>query len=143
MESADFVIHVKDLTDERPELVLSREADLRVRTKCDLSSGNATNASMLVSAASGSGLDELKRRMSALAFRADRSEGLALNARHLDAITDARTALARAKIAVTGGRDEFIAFDLRESLNALGRILGAVSTDDLLGRIFSAFCIGK
>ncbi len=81
--------------------------------------------------------------MSALAFRGDHSEGLALNARHLDAIADARASLARARAAVTTGREELVAFDLRESLDALGRILGAVSTDDLLGKIFSAFCIGK
>jgi tRNA modification GTPase len=41
------------------------------------------------------------------------------------------------------GAAEFLAADLREALDALGQILGAVTADDLLGRIFSSFCIGK
>jgi tRNA modification GTPase len=39
--------------------------------------------------------------------------------------------------------DEIVALELRESLEQLGRVLGTVYTDDILGRIFSRFCIGK
>jgi tRNA modification GTPase len=38
---------------------------------------------------------------------------------------------------------ELIALELREALDALGRVLGSVTPEDLLGRIFSTFCIGK
>ena len=66
--------------------------------------------------------------------------GTASTARHLAAIQDARAALAR---AAAHQEPELIALDLRESLDALGSILGVIAPDELLGRIFSAFCIGK
>ena len=60
-----------------------------------------------------------------------------------------RQALERAQAALTTASDawrmspEFVAVDLREALDCLGEIVGAVYTDDLLDRIFSEFCIGK
>ena len=42
-----------------------------------------------------------------------------------------------------GGGDELVAFDLRLAVDELGRVVGAVVTDDILDRIFSRFCIGK
>ena len=68
--------------------------------------------------------------------------GLALNARHVGAIEAAREALGRAAGAVGAG-SEVVAMELREALEALGGVLGKMSPDDLLGRIFSEFCIGK
>ena len=47
------------------------------------------------------------------------------------------------RLPAMGRAPEFIAMDLREALEALGRVSGRISPDDLLGRIFSAFCIGK
>ena len=42
-----------------------------------------------------------------------------------------------------GGGDELVAADLRLAVDELGRVVGAVVTDDILDRIFSRFCIGK
>ncbi|HZW31570.1 MAG TPA: hypothetical protein VFF52_12735 [Isosphaeraceae bacterium] len=44
---------------------------------------------------------------------------------------------------LAGGGDELVAFDLRLALEELGRVVGAVVTDDILDRIFRRFCIGK
>ena len=66
------------------------------------------------------------------------------NARHFDALKKAYDSLS----AVLQGLDhgitsDFIAMDIRQALHHLGEITGQVSTDDLLGNIFSRFCIGK
>ena len=56
----------------------------------------------------------------------------------------ASTALARARQATSGGiGEEIVAAELRGALDELGKVVGAVYTDDILDRIFSRFCIGK
>ena len=52
------------------------------------------------------------------------------------------TGLGRAKDLVHA-TPELLALELREALDGLGHVLGQISPDDLLGRIFSTFCIGK
>jgi tRNA modification GTPase len=102
--------------------------------------------SLGVSAVTGEGLDHLLARLDRLAFGDPVSAGgasLALNARHVDAVREARLALARAAAVGDAASPEVVALELREALDALGRVLGSVSPDDLLGRIFSTFCIGK
>lgn len=69
---------------------------------------------------------------------------LITNARHLAALKRALDALIQAeKLLSDQAGFEFIAFELITATNALEDILGVVSTDDLLGEIFSNFCIGK
>jgi tRNA modification GTPase len=46
-------------------------------------------------------------------------------------------------LAIQSGAAELIAAELRQALDSLGQVLGDVSPDDILGRIFSTFCIGK
>jgi len=76
------------------------------------------------------------------------SDAIVLNKRQRQAIRNARAALARAsgiasKTAQTTDSAELLAFELREALDGLGVVTGAVTTEDLLGRIFSSFCLGK
>jgi tRNA modification GTPase len=159
---ADFVVLVRDATDPQPPLPPSgpapRRLDLTVRSKADLiqpnggpgmggkesQAGADAGTTILVSAVSGRNLDRLRGAMDRLAFgeAAGRST-LALNARHLGAIGDAIAALGRAAACARGGNAEVLALELREALDALGGVLGHVTPDDLLGRIFSSFCIGK
>lgn len=74
----------------------------------------------------------------------DAREVILSNARHYDALTRADRALARvAEGLVTGLSQDFVAMDIRQSLRDLGEITGEITTDDLLGNIFSNFCIGK
>jgi tRNA modification GTPase len=140
LESADRVVLVQDSTSSDEPPALSRSPDLVVHTKADLRPGPGE---VSVSALTGQGMAELKRRLDELAFGSEAGTAtLALNARHLKAIAEARGALARATDAIARG-PELLALDLRDALDALGRVLGSVTPDDLLGRIFSAFCIGK
>jgi tRNA modification GTPase len=141
IEGADVLVLVREAGDGRPVVGVGREPDLRVGSKIDLG-GFAEAGEMGVSAMSGMNMDRLRGELDRLTFGAE-SVGakLALGARHLAAIDSARGSVKRAGERL--GAAEFLAADLREALDALGQILGAVTADDLLGRIFSSFCIGK
>ena len=148
--SADLVLLVRDVTDAATPPPLDREPDLTVLSKIDLLSSkavpDATDTLVSVSAVTGANLDRLRDRLDRLAFGNQAAAGgaaLALNARHVDAVTEARGSLARATGLKDDASPEVVALELREALDALGRVLGAVSPDDVLGRIFSTFCIGK
>ncbi len=68
----------------------------------------------------------------------------AINARHQDCLHRARQAAQAAREVLAAGRSpEFVALDLRQALDAVGEVIGGVDTEDILGRIFSTFCIGK
>ena len=74
----------------------------------------------------------------------DAQEVILSNARHYDALRRADEALSRVADGLTTGlSQDFIAIDIRQSLRDLGEITGEITTDDLLGNIFSNFCIGK
>ena len=94
-----------------------------------------------ISAKSGTGMSEFITALDTRCFGdSTTSSGLALNVRHVRAIGAARSALVR---TAEVNDAELIAADLREALDALGSVLGEVSPDDILGEIFSGFCIGK
>jgi len=68
----------------------------------------------------------------------------AVNARHQACLKRAEAALADATAKLEAGESpEFVALDLRIALDAAGEVVGVVDTDDILGRIFGSFCIGK
>lgn len=74
----------------------------------------------------------------------DQQQVVLSNARHYDALRRADEALVRVLNGLkTGLSQDFIAMDIRQSLRELGEITGEITTDDLLGNIFSNFCIGK
>lgn len=100
---------------------------------------------LLISAKTGDGLQNLKDHLkSVMSFQGTLEGGFSARRRHLDA-------LQRAHDYLIAGREqlqqyaagELLAEDLRRAQESLGEITGAFSSDDLLGRIFSGFCIGK
>ncbi len=98
---------------------------------------------VLTSAKEGAGIDQLK---TVVQEELSQSGGGAfrLNMRHLERLREAEQHLNRALDAVNRGRPyELIAVDLRDGLDALGQIVGEVGIEDILGVIFSEFCIGK
>jgi tRNA modification GTPase len=97
-----------------------------------------------LSARSGAGLALLRERIkSAAGFHS--GEGLfSARRRHVEALRQAADGTGRAAdLLAEGAGAELAAEELRLAQQALGEITGAVSSDDLLGRIFSTFCIGK
>ena len=66
------------------------------------------------------------------------------NSRHYEALSQAHSSLTDVLTGMDSGiTSDFIAMDIRRALQFLGLITGEISTDDLLGNIFSNFCIGK
>ncbi|MBM4042231.1 MAG: tRNA modification GTPase [Planctomycetes bacterium] len=117
------------------------------RLSSDEHASRVTRQSLRTSALTGAGLPELRAALVAL-VRSGRVEAspsdLLLNARHREALRNAREALDRAAQAIGEGLgEEFVAADLRTAHDALGAITGQVAPDDLLDRIFAQFCIGK
>ncbi len=100
-----------------------------------------------VSARDGRGLDELCAHLSELLAAESRGRrqwiGMTV-ARCQNCLLSARDALDRtAEAASLGLSDDLVVVELREALEHLGQIVGAVYTDDVLDRVFSKFCIGK
>ena len=100
---------------------------------------------LAISAEERRGLDVLEERLGR-DYRSALAEDriLVTNLRHRDALQRTKEALQRALEGLDAGLSgDLLAVDHREALEQLGRITGAVTPDDLLGHIFSNFCIGK
>lgn len=95
-----------------------------------------------LSARTGSGMPALREALRKAA--GDQGEGsFSARARHIAALDETAAALARAEGQWQAGQAELAAEELRLAQQALGEITGVLVADDLLGRIFSDFCIGK
>ncbi len=150
--AADATILCIDATrpaDERELRALRENADPRrivVLTKCDQPKEFAFPDAIETSSLTGTGIEllinELRRKM--LAER--RASGVAAAgtaARCRDSLRLASESLGRARAVVREGFEELAAAEIRAALDELGKITGAVYSDDVLDRIFSRFCIGK
>ncbi|TXR54721.1 tRNA uridine-5-carboxymethylaminomethyl(34) synthesis GTPase MnmE [Reinekea thalattae] len=98
-----------------------------------------------LSAKQGLGVDDLKQHLKQLmGFEGLHESGFIARKRHLDALSQAEAALQNGLQQLQGySAGELLAEDLKFAQNALNEITGEFSSDDLLGRIFSSFCIGK
>lgn len=121
---------------------------IRVINKIDLTGSQArrtrsdAGTEVWVSALTGEGFADLRQAIWEQAGWQPSGEGVfTARARHIEALQVAQRHLATA--ATLGNRLELYAEELRLAHEALGRITGAFSADDLLGEIFSKFCIGK
>ena len=97
-----------------------------------------------VSALTGAGLDGLKKKLHEFVGFADESTEFSARARHVEALKASADQVAAAQLALHDGLAvELVAEELSLAQQHLGRITGDINADDLLGRIFSEFCIGK
>jgi tRNA modification GTPase len=134
----DFVGPVPD---RRKLTVVANKIDLR-QQQPRIEEGEVSIVSL--SAKNGQGLDLLKQHLKSVAGYTGAGEGsFTARRRHLDALERARTFLDSAEQQLSQGAGELVAEDLRSCQEALGEITGRLSADELLGRIFSSFCIGK
>jgi tRNA modification GTPase len=123
-----------------------------IRNKADLSGEsvvlevcNDGHVTISLSAKSTEGLDLLREHLKAcMGYEQTSESSFSARRRHLEALRQASTHLEHGHAQLTlAGAGELLAEDLRMAQQALGEITGAFSSDDLLGRIFSSFCIGK
>jgi tRNA modification GTPase len=152
--NADAVLWIQDATGEADETIdekLPQDIPVTVvRNKIDLSGDPAgleegDQPVVNLSAKTGEGLDALRQRIRDLAGFRDLGEGaFTARRRHVEALEVAAQHLAAGREALRESRaGELLAEELRLAQQSLGSITGAVSSDDLLGKIFSEFCIGK
>ena len=164
METADHILLVVDGSDpshdnDDPETIwpeihdhLTRKIAISVvHNKCDLTGRepgiSSTNGTVVIelSAKTGSGMLLLKEHLKhCMGFNSSNEGSFSARRRHLLALEKAAEALDAGRYQLeNAGAGELLAEDLRQCQVYLGEITGAFSSDELLGEIFSSFCIGK
>jgi len=99
---------------------------------------------LFLSAKHSQGIDLLSEHLrSIMGYQQSNEGGFTARRRHLDALSSAQTFVDKASLQLNNGAGELVAEELRQAQHCLGEITGDVSADDLLGKIFSSFCIGK
>ncbi|MEZ4686998.1 MAG: GTP-binding protein, partial [Bacteroidia bacterium] len=169
-QKADLVIYLFDLQEESPEqaaayisslLLPENTRILLVANKLDLSKGQskfgarvpfhideAHSAELLrISAKQGQNIDLLREAMTDTVnslSESTASQTIISNVRHLNALKRAAGHLHEVITAIDGGLpQDLMSIDIRSALHHIGEITGEISTDEVLGNIFSKFCIGK
>jgi len=152
IKSADAVLWIQD-ANETLEQQLDEELPegaeiMIVRNKIDMTgeqAGLAADGTVRLSAKTGDGINALHECLRAAAGYRNLGEGaFTSRKRHIDALRRAAKHFMTGKAALEDTKaGELLAEELRLAQEALGEITGGVSSDDLLGRIFSEFCIGK
>ncbi|MFT4666588.1 MAG: tRNA modification GTPase [Polaribacter sp.] len=138
----------KLVKDGVPFLAIANKMDLNPYTKPEhyINDFLTEKQFIPVSAVNKMNIDYLKERLYDLVLdnKLSLESTIVTNSRHYDALNKAHTSLDDVLRGMDEGvTSDFVAMDIRQALHHLGTIVGEVSTDDLLGNIFSNFCIGK
>ncbi|TAM46185.1 MAG: tRNA uridine-5-carboxymethylaminomethyl(34) synthesis GTPase MnmE [Gammaproteobacteria bacterium] len=155
LERADRALLIVDDTQPGDSAALFEElppglAHIVVRNKIDLT-GRASGITqrdgiteVALSAKTGDGLELLRRHLKeCIGYHPAAEGGFSARRRHLDAIQRAQAHLVTARRHAQARAGELLAEELRQAQQALSEITGEFTADDLLGRIFASFCIGK
>ena len=141
-ETTEWVQSLKTIHPDKNILLILNKADLN--TSVNL---NNQEEVLQISALNGEGILELKNKLVQLTLGdfSIQDETIVSNARHHAALELTAAALNRAQAGLDGQTTaDFIAMDIREAMRQLGHITGQIDIDtDILGTIFSKFCIGK
>lgn len=159
MRHADRVLFVVDLVEDPEAQAYSEERaglppDVPVTlvlNKCDLAAGIPLDDSLAgpprvaISALTGAGMDLLRAHLKGcVGFQTLEGETVSARQRHLEALARARSQVEDAERKLRDTRaGELVAEELRGAQQALSEITGEFTSEDLLGRIFGSFCIGK
>jgi tRNA modification GTPase len=159
MQRADRVLFVIDAAEDPGAAAWGEErarlpADVPVTlvfNKCDLAVNFpgadtlTTPPRLMLSALTGAGVDALRTHLKeCMGYQTTEGGSISARRRHLESLARARGHAEEAARQLSERRaGELVAEELRAAQQALGEITGEVTTEDLLGRIFSGFCIGK
>ena len=158
---ADLVIFLRDASERNQnasdtllqeiKAALSQESKhgvelIEVWNKKDQISAAEKEDQLYISAKQGDGIEELKEKMLlSLGWQKHSDDVILARQRHIDALKNALQNVLEAKKYLSLGNAslELFAEELRLAQDELGKITGKLLPDDLLGKIFSSFCIGK
>ena len=158
LADADLVLEIIDTSKPRTESKLDRDElvqgkhHLRVYNKSDLPcdpswADGASGDGIAISCTEREGIESLADAIykKLTSGDLDWSANLtAINTRHRHCLSRSKEFAQEALEAIGASQSaEFIALDVRESLDAVGEVIGKADTEELLGEIFSSFCIGK
>jgi tRNA modification GTPase len=136
MKAADLVLYLDDGSQKISDDEIGDA--LRVYTKCDWVDHVGEPR---ISTVTGEGIDALLEHLTRLIDnRISLFDTVPSRVRHVNELTTCVDCLKR---ALKHSQTEFVAYELRGAADALGRITGAIDVEELLGSIFSRFCIGK
>ena len=139
---------ISDLQEKYPTkkiLVIINKVDLLSSNEIQNLKLNIQN-SILISSKEKTGINQLKEELTKLANigALSNNETIVSNSRHFEALNNALTSIKEVKHGIDNNiSSDLFASDIRNALHHLGLITGEVTTEDLLGNIFSNFCIGK
>ena len=155
LKQAALIIYLYDVTQTTAAELENELSEIQPLDIPYLVVGNKTDvvapegrgrATIFISAATGQGLDELRRQLlgKVQADEYRKSDTLVTNLRHYEQLRLTHEALAQVLSGLDAGiTGDLLAMDIRQALHHLGQITGEITTDDLLANIFSKFCIGK
>lgn len=149
VEGADIILYLVDSTDllEIDRTVVQDPRCIPVLNKVDLKDSNLEGF-LKLSVATGLGFNELCDRiyekLTSDISQSDDGSIVIENERQRENLARAMASLRSAKLAVESELPlDIVSMDIQEALEALGELTGEVTTDDILDRIFSSFCVGK
>ena len=148
-ENADLRIHLVDASAGTGPVTPLFDDEMLVFNKIDLAPERPLpSGGIAISCLTGEGIQALVGAILAKVTGRSSGEsapdGTAINARHQDCLRKARESLsAAAGLLGSGEPPELVAVELRAALGAVGEIVGEAGTEEILGKIFSSFCIGK
>ncbi len=144
IKSADIVIYLADKESDFDKLPkIKRNINIFVLNKIDLCEKNAPVGGFAISAKTKKNLKPLKKSLAQNFLKLNQEELLSVNMRHLDLIKQAYMNIALISPGLVSSNLELVAENLRNCDELLGEIYDPISSDDMLGKIFNKFCIGK
>jgi len=144
LKSADIVIYLADKESDFDKLpVIKSKKNIYVLNKIDLSNKKAPDGGLAISAKTKKNLKLLKKTLAHNFLKLNQEELLSVNIRHLDLIKKAHKNIVLISPGLVSSNLELVAENLRNCDELLGEIYDPISPDDMLGKIFNKFCIGK
>ena len=146
-EFAEDIKILETITDKKTIIIGNKMDKATEKSVKSFHHGFKGRTTVEISALLNKGIEELRQIIykQAIGHKTDEFTGMVIShARHKVNLEQASKAMVKAEETLNNGLSrEFIAVELKEAVERLGEITGAVTTEDILDRIFSQFCIGK
>ena len=144
IKSADIVIYLAEKENGFDKLpIIKSKKNIFVLNKIDLSNKKTLEGGFAISAKTKKNLKLLKKALTKNFLKINQEELLSVNIRHLDLIKKAYKNIALISPGLVSSNLELVAENLKNCDELLGEIYDPISSDEMLGKIFNKFCIGK